>query len=100
MIAIATVGIAVITVVNSFLGTGSKEDLAERFRQGKDVLTVLIGVLGTIVGFYFAQAPNTKGPPPPTDTTATASAPSSPPLGTPPKGTPPKGTPPEGTPKP
>ncbi|MDO9709046.1 hypothetical protein [Paracraurococcus lichenis] len=61
LVAIATVGIAVIVVVNSLLGTGSKEDMAERFRQGKDVLTVLIGVLGTIVGFYFAQTPATPG---------------------------------------
>src|ERR1700730_4475401 len=102
LIAIATVGIAVITVVNSFLGSGTKEDLAERFRQGKDVLKVLIGVLGTIVGFYFAQAQGKTTTP---ETTATASAPtlpkpSLPPPGTPTEGTPPKGTPPEGTPRP
>jgi hypothetical protein len=29
----------------------------ERFTLGKEVLTILIGVLGTIVGFYFGSAP-------------------------------------------
>ena len=50
---IATVGIALVIVLAVFLSTGTKEDLAERFRMGKDILAVLIGVLGTIIGFYF-----------------------------------------------
>lgn len=59
LFAVATVGLAVMLVVNSFLSNAGGEQLAERFRQGKDILTVLIGVFGTIVGFYFGQA----GPP-------------------------------------
>jgi hypothetical protein len=31
----------------------------KRFDQGKQVLTILIGVLGTIVGFYFGSAQGT-----------------------------------------
>jgi hypothetical protein len=50
---VATVGIALVIVLAVFLSTGSKEEIAERFRMGKDVLAVLIGVLGTIIGFYF-----------------------------------------------
>jgi hypothetical protein len=50
---IATVGIALVIVLAVFLSTGTKEDVAERFRMGKDILAVLIGVLGTIIGFYF-----------------------------------------------
>ncbi|MBX9700300.1 MAG: metallophosphoesterase [Acetobacteraceae bacterium] len=33
--------------------TLDRQDFAERFRQGKDVLTALVGILGTIAGFYF-----------------------------------------------
>jgi len=33
--------------------------LKERLSKGKEILTVLVGVLGTIVGFYFAS--NTDG---------------------------------------
>ncbi|MGD9507472.1 MAG: hypothetical protein AB7I59_10675 [Geminicoccaceae bacterium] len=58
---VATVGIALVIVLAVFLSTGSKEEVAERFRMGKDILAVLIGVFGTIIGFYFgtglAQAP-------------------------------------------
>jgi hypothetical protein len=34
--------------------SGSK-DLEKRFAFGKDVFTVLIGVLGTVMGFYYGQ---------------------------------------------
>jgi hypothetical protein len=52
---ITTVGIAIIVTLAAFLGTGSKEELGERFQRGKDILTVLIGVFGAILGFYFGQ---------------------------------------------
>lgn len=52
---VATVGIALVIVLAVFLSTGSKEEIAERFHMGKDILAVLIGVFGTIIGFYFGS---------------------------------------------
>lgn len=54
LIAIATVGIAIILAIsNLVLAEGDAGD--KRFDRGKQVLTTLIGVLGTIVGFYFGS---------------------------------------------
>jgi Putative Ig domain len=54
LIAIATVGIAVILAISTLiLSEGDAGD--KRFDRGKQVLSVLIGVLGTIVGFYFGS---------------------------------------------
>jgi hypothetical protein len=55
LIAIATVGIAIILTVSTLV-LPAGEDGDKRFDRGKQVLTALIGVLGTIVGFYFASA--------------------------------------------
>jgi hypothetical protein len=57
LIAIATVGIAIILTVSTLI-LPSGDDGDQRFDRGKQVLTSLIGVLGTIVGFYFASATN------------------------------------------
>lgn len=38
-------------------------EIEKRFRQGREVLTILIGVLGTIVGFYFGAATEEKHSP-------------------------------------
>lgn len=55
LIAIATVGIAVILAISTLiLAEGDAGD--KRFDRGKQVLSILIGVLGTIVGFYFGSA--------------------------------------------
>jgi hypothetical protein len=59
LFALSTVIIALIIVVSSFVGTGS--DLSQRFQQGKEVLTIFIGVFGTIIGFYFGQARDATG---------------------------------------
>ena len=48
---LGTVGVAVILVAAVFTSEG--KDLKDRFDMGKQVLTALIGILGTIVGFYF-----------------------------------------------
>jgi hypothetical protein len=54
LIAITTVGIAVILTFSTIFGEqGDAED--KRFDRGKQVLTTFIGVLGTIVGFYFGS---------------------------------------------
>jgi hypothetical protein len=60
LIAIATVGIAIILAISTVVLTEGEEG-DKRFDRGKQVLSILIGVLGTIVGFYFGSAPDTKG---------------------------------------
>lgn len=50
-----TVGIALFLVLGSAFISGSK-DLDKRFAFGKDVFTILVGVLGTVMGFYYGQA--------------------------------------------
>jgi hypothetical protein len=55
LITFTTVGIAIILAVSTiFSASGDDED--KRFDKGKQVLGVLIGLLGTIVGFYFGSA--------------------------------------------
>jgi hypothetical protein len=50
LIAVVTVGIALILVLSTIIS----DDVTNRFDHGKQVLTTMIGILGTIVGFYFA----------------------------------------------
>jgi hypothetical protein len=54
LIAFTTVGIALILAISTVVLQDSPEN-DKRFDRGKQILTVLIGVLGTIVGFYFAS---------------------------------------------
>jgi hypothetical protein len=61
LIAVTTIGIAVILALSTVLLEDSSEN-DKRFDRGKQVLTILIGVLGTIVGFYFGAASNTQTP--------------------------------------
>jgi hypothetical protein len=58
LIAITTVGIALILAIAIISGNGISPD---QFDRGKQVLTVLIGVLGTIVGFYFGSSGSQSG---------------------------------------
>jgi hypothetical protein len=51
LFAVVTVGTAVVIVVYS-LTTG---DADKQFERGKDILSLLLGVFGTIVGFYFGS---------------------------------------------
>jgi len=53
IITISTIGIAFILVYQAFF---SFEPSDERFRRGREIFTGLMGVLGTIVGFYFGAA--------------------------------------------
>ena len=39
-----------------FLITTESKEAKERFTQGKEILTILIGVFGTILGFYYGKA--------------------------------------------
>jgi len=67
LIAITTVGIAVMLALSTVLLEDSPEN-DKRFDRGKQVFTILIGVLGTIVGFYFGSASNSQAPPVPPST--------------------------------
>lgn len=61
LIAISTVGIAIILAVSTVVSAPTSED-DKRFDRSKQVLTMLIGVLGTIVGFYFGSTSSEDGP--------------------------------------
>ncbi len=62
LIAVATITVALVLVVAVLSGIG-QDKAAERFNHGREVLSLLIGVLGTVVGFYFGAS--TAGPEPP-----------------------------------
>jgi hypothetical protein len=59
LITFTTIGIAIILAISTLFSSGTL-DGDKRFDQGKQVLTVLIGILGTIVGFYFGSSSDTK----------------------------------------
>jgi hypothetical protein len=50
LFAVVTIGTAVVLVLSALIGIEK-----ERFDSGKEVLGLLLGVFGTIVGFYFAS---------------------------------------------
>ena len=50
LFAVVTIGTAVVLVLSALLGVDK-----EKFDHGKEVLGLLLGVFGTIVGFYFAS---------------------------------------------
>ena len=54
LFAVVTIGTAVVLVVSAL--TSSESDAhKEQFQRGKEVLALLLGVFGTIVGFYFGS---------------------------------------------
>lgn len=54
LFAVVTIGTAVVLIVSA-LTSGTAEADKERFQRGKEVLSLLLGVFGTIVGFYFGS---------------------------------------------
>ena len=59
LFALGTIVAALLLVIFALFGSVDGEHARkERFDQGKQVLTVLIGILGTIVGFYFGSDVN------------------------------------------
>lgn len=63
LFAFGTISIALLIAAASYW-VKEPEKLKIRFDYAKDVLMVLIGILGTIIGFYFGK---TDGPPPQAD---------------------------------
>lgn len=55
VVAVVTVAIGLILVMSAAFLSGSK-DMEKRFAFGKDVFTILVGVLGTVMGFYYGQS--------------------------------------------
>jgi hypothetical protein len=59
LIAFVTVSIAIVLTLYVAVSDLAKEEVKERFSMGKEVFTALVGILGTIVGFYFGAAKET-----------------------------------------
>jgi hypothetical protein len=55
LFAVVTIGTAVVLLIAG-LTHEITEDSKVRFDRGKDILSLLLGVFGTIVGFYFGSA--------------------------------------------
>jgi hypothetical protein len=61
LFAVVTIGSALLLIVSGLIGPG--DDVSERkFQRGKEVLSLLLGVFGTIVGYYFGSS-HTGGTP-------------------------------------
>jgi hypothetical protein len=60
---LTTVGIVIIVVVAVFF-EARETTLDDRFQRGKDILTILIGLLGAILGYYFGQQAGQAQKPP------------------------------------
>jgi len=55
LFAIVTIGIAVALVLSALINPQSSPEHDARFQQGKEILALLLGVFGTMVGFYFGS---------------------------------------------
>ncbi len=58
LFAVVTIGTSVVIILSALLG---KDDAhaKEQFQRGKEILSLLLGVFGTIVGYYFGSTPST-----------------------------------------
>jgi hypothetical protein len=52
LFAVVTIGTAVVLVLSALLSSGD-EVSEKRFQHGKEILSLLLGLFGTMVGFYF-----------------------------------------------
>jgi nicotinamide riboside transporter PnuC len=76
LFAFSTIAIILLVAVATFWMP--KDDVQLRFDKAKDLLTIIIGVLGTILGFYFGSASPTDRQPPAPLPPAQAGAPAQP----------------------
>jgi hypothetical protein len=59
LIVVAAIALGMFLTVQTFFGVGDVKEQEEKFRRGREIHSVLVGVMGTIVGFYFG---NTEKP--------------------------------------
>jgi hypothetical protein len=50
----------ILIVIIALLWMDKEEDLDNRFTKAKDIIAILVGILGTIVGFYFGSNPGSS----------------------------------------
>jgi uncharacterized membrane protein len=62
LFAIVTIGTAVVLVVSALTSANDPQN-ERRFERGKEILSLLLGVFGTIVGFYFGSEVSAKNTP-------------------------------------
>lgn len=55
LFALVTIGIAVALVLSALTGTEGADASDVRFQRGKEILSLLLGLFGTMVGFYFGS---------------------------------------------
>lgn len=55
LFAVVTIGIAVALVLSTLIGPAQSDANDARFQQAKEVLSLLLGIFGTIVGYYFGS---------------------------------------------
>jgi hypothetical protein len=53
LFSIVTIGTAAVIVLSSLTGSAGDAAQEKQFQQGKEVLSLLLGVFGTIIGYYF-----------------------------------------------
>jgi hypothetical protein len=87
LVAICAVAVILLTAINIFWGNNQAQ-FEERFKAAKDLVTLVVGVLGTILGFYFGSIsgdhasqlkPTVVSPAPPAAAQPATPAPAGPP---------------------